>query len=110
MKGKDAIKANDVQALEKYKLRLHTLEQQLEDTKKIEHTTAELNNISAKIRYTKIKIEELETNNKKCPKCGGELGKRPALSRRDGKTEICSECGMLEAIEDIEKTFGIKKG
>lgn len=40
---------------------------------------------------------------KKCPKCGGPLGKRPALSRRDNKTDICSECGAREAIEDAEK-------
>lgn len=44
----------------------------------------------------------------KCPKCGGPLGKRPALSRRDNKTDICSECGYREAIEDLEKTFAIK--
>lgn len=39
----------------------------------------------------------------KCPKCGGPLGDRPALSRRDNKTDICSECGYKEAIEDAEK-------
>lgn len=46
---------------------------------------------------------------KKCPKCGGPLGDRPALSRRDGKTDICSECGYKEAIEDVERTFAIKR-
>lgn len=46
---------------------------------------------------------------KKCPRCGGPLGKRPALSRKDNKTDICSKCGYLEAIEDVEKTFGIKR-
>lgn len=46
---------------------------------------------------------------KKCPKCGGPLGKRPALSRRDNKTDICAECGYKEAIEDAEKTFAIKR-
>lgn len=40
---------------------------------------------------------------KKCPKCRGPLGKRPALSRRDNKTDICSNCGYLEAIEDAKK-------
>lgn len=40
---------------------------------------------------------------KKCPKCKGPLGERPALSRRDNKTDICSNCGFLEAIEDAEK-------
>ena len=46
---------------------------------------------------------------KKCPRCGGPLGERPALSRKDNKTDICSKCGYLEAIEDVEKTFGIKR-
>ena len=38
-----------------------------------------------------------------CPRCKGILGERPALSRRDGKTDICSQCGLLEALEDVEK-------
>ena len=48
---------------------------------------------------------------KKCPKCGGPLGERPALSRRDNKTDICSECGYKEAMEDAKKIIGkYKKG
>lgn len=42
-----------------------------------------------------------------CPRCGGgipnnvNVGAYPgALSRTDNKTEICSECGTLEAMED----------
>lgn len=46
---------------------------------------------------------------KKCPRCGGPLGKRPALSRRDNKTDICSKCGLAEALEDAEKAFAIKR-
>lgn len=38
-----------------------------------------------------------------CPKCNGPLGDRPALRRRDNKTDICSECGYKEAMEDAEK-------
>lgn len=38
---------------------------------------------------------------KKCPKCGNTYNERPALSRRDNKTEICPDCGMQEAIEDF---------
>ena len=38
----------------------------------------------------------------KCPKCGGPLGKRPALSRRDNKTDICADCGFKEAMEDAQ--------
>lgn len=40
---------------------------------------------------------------KKCPKCKGPLGRRPALSRRDNKTDICAECGFKEAMEDAQK-------
>jgi hypothetical protein len=35
-----------------------------------------------------------------CARCGGELPKYPALSRRDNHTRICSDCGFLEAMED----------
>lgn len=47
------------------------------------------------------------TKNTTCPRCGGGIpndiyrGQYPgALSRVDNLTEICSECGTLEAIED----------
>jgi RNA polymerase subunit RPABC4/transcription elongation factor Spt4 len=43
-----------------------------------------------------------------CPVCGGYIpnNERPgaypgAISRRDNKTEICSECGTREALEDF---------
>ena len=36
---------------------------------------------------------------KRCPKCKKDMGKYPALSRKDNKTEICSECGVKEALE-----------
>lgn len=45
-----------------------------------------------------------------CPLCGGPIpnalyeGKYSgALSRRDNKTEICSDCGVREAIEDYNR-------
>ena len=44
-----------------------------------------------------------------CPRCKGILGERPALSRRDGKTDICSQCGLLEALEDVEKLMKTRK-
>lgn len=55
------------------------------------------------------KIREYEMNMcfraavKVCPKCGRKYKERPAISRRDNKTKICPECGMLEALEDLEK-------
>ena len=37
---------------------------------------------------------------KVCPKCGKEYTEHPAISRRDGVTEICPHCGFQEAIID----------
>lgn len=46
----------------------------------------------------------------KCPRCGKRYPKgKGALSRRDNKTEICSQCGFNEAMEDVEKIFAIKR-
>ena len=36
-----------------------------------------------------------------CPKCGQSYKGRPALSRGDGKTLICPDCGVREALESI---------
>ena len=36
----------------------------------------------------------------KCPRCDKEMKEYPALSRRDNKTNICSDCGTAEALED----------
>lgn len=38
-----------------------------------------------------------------CPVCGNPIIGYPALSRRDGKTEICSACGEREAWEDYAR-------
>ena len=45
----------------------------------------------------------------KCHKCGVPLGNRPALSMRDYKTDICSECGYKEAMEDAEKIIAMHR-
>lgn len=34
-----------------------------------------------------------------CPICGQQYSGYPALSRKDNKTEICSNCGTKEALE-----------
>jgi len=39
---------------------------------------------------------------KLCPGCGSALSKYPALSRDDNKTNICSDCGVREALEDYK--------
>lgn len=39
-----------------------------------------------------------------CPICGKEYEDYPAISRKDNKTEICPDCGTLEALEAIGAT------
>jgi len=41
----------------------------------------------------------------KCPRCSQEYIKRErALCRRDNETDICSSCGVAEALEDAGYT------
>lgn len=42
-------------------------------------------------------------NKRKCPICGQVYTNHPAISRKDNKTEICSECGVKEALLDFYK-------
>ena len=48
-------------------------------------------------------------NTRNAPDVDGILGTRPALSRRDGKTDICSDCGFKEAMEDAEKIIEMNR-
>lgn len=36
-----------------------------------------------------------------CPRCGKTYTDFPAISRRDNKTQICSDCGLGEAMLDF---------
>ena len=36
-----------------------------------------------------------------CPKCGQPYKGRPTLSRNDGKTLICPDCGAREALATL---------
>ena len=47
--------------------------------------------------------------NKMCPICGAEIVGYPALSRKDNKTEICSDCGVAEALMEFYKSKELKK-
>jgi len=38
-----------------------------------------------------------------CPDCKKKYTGYPALSRKDNKTEICSNCGLKEAVQDFLK-------
>lgn len=49
-----------------------------------------------------------------CPKCGRSYHEAPAVSREDGSTLLCPDCGIREALESInidraeqEKIIGI---
>ena len=44
-----------------------------------------------------------------CPICGGQYNDHPAISRKDNKTEICSKCGTLEAVEEFINAHMIDK-
>lgn len=41
------------------------------------------------------------TNAKVCPKCGKTYRGHPAISRADGATPICPQCGTREALESL---------
>ena len=36
-----------------------------------------------------------------CARCGKAISGYPALSKKDNKTEMCSNCGTLESLEDF---------
>ena len=36
-----------------------------------------------------------------CPICGKTYHDHPALSRTDGRTEICPDCGTRQALEAV---------
>jgi len=42
---------------------------------------------------------------KQCPICLNFYTGFPALSRKDNKTDICSDCGLVEAMEDFERSL-----
>ena len=69
----------------------------------IRTNTANPGKISVKVTETKVVKFEISKGEpegmRTCPKCGKEYQERPALSRADNVTEICPDCGTLEALE-----------
>lgn len=56
-------------------------------------------------KFNFIPFENWAHTTQICPHCGKRYADFPALSRRDNKTNICSECGRKEAfIDRILKT------
>lgn len=45
-------------------------------------------------------------NEKICPVCNKGYNGRPALSRRDNRSMICPDCGMLEALDAARIMIG----
>jgi ribosomal protein L40E len=45
---------------------------------------------------------ETQQEERICPRCGESYTGYPALSRQNNETEICSECGMEQAIEAFQ--------
>ncbi len=41
----------------------------------------------------------MERERKRCPRCEEEYTGTPALSRANNMTDICSDCGLKEALE-----------
>lgn len=48
-------------------------------------------------------IYRIHTDEKKCPLCGASILRGSySISRKDNETLICSDCGLNEALEDLE--------
>jgi hypothetical protein len=47
----------------------------------------------------------MKDDEKQCPMCLKFYTGFPALSRLDNKTSICNDCGLVEALEDFERSL-----
>ncbi len=61
--SRQVIKSNDPEAIVKLQEKLKKLTKIKKELKNVEHTTAEMNYITAKIRQVKLRIEALENVN-----------------------------------------------
>ena len=46
-------------------------------------------------------METKELKVRVCPICGQEYTDRPAISRTDGESPICPDCGTRQALESL---------
>ena len=46
-------------------------------------------------------MKERMSERKMCPMCHREYKERPAISRMDGITSICPDCGTRQALESL---------
>ena len=61
------------------------------------NTVEEVEEAYAEVSHVTFKIYPV------CPICGRAYSGYPALSRKDNKTNICPDCGMLEALIEFDK-------
>ncbi len=85
------------------------------EIKKLRHLVSEMqyaaravDKLTVELEAATVDLQNLVTAGCICPRCGGGIpdnehrGEYPgALSRTDDRTEICSNCGNLEAIEQM---------
>ena len=70
-----------------------------------------LNATARKIHQLKQELEEAKANpGHVCPVCGRQFFEKPAVSRRDNSTQICSVCATAEALEDAQNAGAISSG
>ena len=82
-------------------------EKLVHERKKLEIMEKEYFDQKKLVEDMKKEIYVLEKE-KKCPRCGKSMNGFPALSRKDNKTEICSQCGQEEAMEAFNIYYAIK--
>lgn len=70
-------------------------------TSKILESVQELNDDTKSLSYKALREEATVKGLRTCPRCGNRIIGYPAVSRYDNKTEICSDCGTEEALENM---------
>lgn len=96
----NAISSDDPEAITKLERQLAALEKLKEDVKKQEHTSYELNYISADIRRTKARIEELKEL---------ENIDFKTITLKDGKIIHNKEKNRIQILFDIKPEYEIRK-
>ena len=71
-------------------------------TSRILESVQESNDDTKSLSYKALKEEAtIKEGLRNCPRCGNNIIGYPAVSRYDNTTEICSDCGTDEALENM---------
>lgn len=95
---------NDIKDLKSIFARLRRINEEIRPNKYYVYYEEEVfmnNLLLGKVVEDMFFAYRLKTNYDKCPLCGANIIGGAALSRRDNQTNICSDCGTKEALEDI---------